>query len=459
MAAPTRLAAPVMRIDFCDERVVDISGSFVGAKIKRSFVFARFRSNLAVILTDAAHPLSKSDLKTPLHANDLSELPIPDADALAHSHACVANIRAEIDRNNGWISFVQFMDLALYAPGLGYYAAGARKFGAAGDFVTAPEISSLFGECVARAIAPTIAATNGDVLELGPGSGKLACDVLLALEKLNQLPNRYLLLEVSADLRQRQTQALARLPEHLSQRAVWLDALPKSFEGAIIANEVLDVLPVHLLYFSEGQIHERGVASYAEDSFIWRDNLVLPPDLKAAASCIQTGFPDSVMPNNYLTEVAPAVSGLVKSLAESLQRGTILLIDYGFRQAEFYHESRSTGTLMCHYRHYAHTDPFLYPGLQDITAHVDFSDVAAAGFATGLELINYTSQAQFLLSAGITELLAQHDPNNAATFLPLTNQVQRLMSPAEMGEFFKVIGFAKGGCEMPALANARPMPL
>ncbi len=398
-------------------------------------------------------------MKSPLSGNEASQLPIPDDDARAHSHACAAHIHAEIKRNNGWVSFAQFMDLALYAPGLGYYAAGARKFGAAGDFVTAPEISSLFGDCIARAIAPTIAETNGDVLELGPGSGKLACDVLLALEKLNQLPKRYLLLEVSADLRQRQTQALARLPEHLSRRAVWLDALPRNFAGAIIANEVLDVLPVHLLYFSDNQIHERGVALDDDGNFVWRDNLVLSPELKSAASRIQAGFPDGAMPNNYLTEVAPAVSGLVKSLAESLQRGTILLIDYGFRQAEFYHPSRSTGTLMCHYRHYAHTDPFLYPGLQDITAHVDFSDVADAGFAAGLELINYTSQAQFLLSAGITELLAQHDPNDAATFLPLTNQVQRLMSPAEMGEFFKVIGFAKGECEMPALVNARPMPL
>ncbi len=401
----------------------------------------------------------RTNLKSPLSSNEASQLPVPDADALAHSHACAAHIRAEIERRNGWISFAQFMDLALYAPGLGYYAAGARKFGAAGDFVTAPEISSLFGECIASAIAPTIAATNGDVLELGPGSGKLACDVLLALEKLNQLPNRYLLLEVSADLRQRQTQALAGLPSHLSQRAVWLDALPKNFAGAIIANEVLDVLPVHLIYFSDDQIYERGVALVDEGGFVWRDNLVMSAELKTAASRIQACFANDVAPNNYLTEIAPAVSGLIKSLAESLQCGTILLVDYGFRQAEFYLESRSTGTLMCHYRHYAHTDPFLYPGLQDITAHVDFSDVADAGFAAGLELINYTSQAQFLLAAGITELLAQHDPNDAATFLPLTNQVQRLMSPAEMGEFFKVIGFAKGGCEMPVLANARPMPL
>ncbi len=398
-------------------------------------------------------------LKTPLSATQTSQLPTPDADALAHSHACAAHIHTEIERHHGWISFAQFMDLALYAPGLGYYAAGARKFGAAGDFVTAPEISSLFGDCIARAIAETIRATQGDVLELGPGSGKLANDVLLALDKLNQLPKNYFLLEVSADLRQRQTQALARLPSHLSGRAVWLDALPKNFEGAIIANEVLDVLPVHLLYFSNDQIYERGVSSNAKNAFVWRDNLVISAELKSSASRIQAGFPDGVMPNNYLTEVAPAVGGLVKSLAESLRRGTILLIDYGFRQAEFYHPSRSTGTLMCHYRHYAHTDPFLYPGLQDITAHVDFSEVAEAGIDAGLELINYTSQAQFLLAAGVTELLAQHDPTNAAIFLPLTNQAQRLLSPAEMGEFFKVIGFSKGGCEIPALAQARPMPL
>ncbi len=398
-------------------------------------------------------------MKTPLPATQTSQLPIPDAEALAHSHACAAHIHAEIERHHGWISFAQFMDLALYAPGLGYYAAGARKFGVAGDFVTAPEISSLFGECIARSIADTIRVTDGDVLELGPGSGKLACDVLLALDKLNQLPKNYFLLEVSADLRQRQTQALARLPRHLAERAIWLETLPKSFEGAIIANEVLDVLPVHLLHFLGGQIYERGVASDAEQNFVWRDNLLLAPSIKPAAKCIQAGFTDGIVSDDYLTEVAPAVGGLVKSLAESLARGTILLIDYGFRQAEFYHPGRSTGTLMCHYRHYAHTDPFLYPGLQDITAHVDFSDVAEAGIDAGLELINYTSQAQFLLAAGITELLAQHDPADAATFLPLTNQAQRLLSPAEMGEFFKVIGFSKGGCEIPVLLNARPMPL
>lgn len=404
-------------------------------------------------------------MKTPLSSSDFATLPAPDADALAHSAACAALIRAEIVNAGGWISFARFMDLALYAPGLGYYAAGARKFGAAGDFVTAPEISSLFGQCIARSIADTVVETGGDVLELGPGSGKLARDVLLALDALGTLPERYCLLEVSADLKQRQQQALARLPSHLARRVVWLDTLPENFEGAIIANEVLDVVPVHLVTFMAGWVFERGVVVNEQYEFQWRDVPALPAALNQPVSRIQAGFadesnhPGGSVPDGYLTEVAPAVEGLVASLAQCLQRGTILLIDYGFRRAEFYHAHRSTGTLMCHYRHYAHTDPFYLPGLQDITAHVDFTSVAEAAIATGLELIGYTSQAQFLLQAGVTELMAAYDPADASTYLPITNQAQRLLSPAEMGEFFKVIGFAKGGVTIPALAQARPLPL
>jgi SAM-dependent MidA family methyltransferase len=364
-------------------------------------------------------------------------------------------IRAAIREQKGWISFATFMELALYAPGLGYYAAGARKFGAAGDFVTAPEISSLFGQCVARSIAETIRTTSGDVLELGPGSGKLACDVLTELDRLNALPKKYRLLEVSADLRQRQTQALERLPSHLAARAEWLDQLPNNFEGAMIANEVLDVVPVHLLHFSGDKVFERGVCIDAQSHFVWRDE-PLAPALRETAERIMAG---NELPNDYLTEAAPAVDGLVTSLAHSLTRGTILLIDYGYRRAEFYHPSRVLGTLMCHYRHYAHADPFLYPGLQDITAHVDFTRVAEVGIAAGLELTGFTSQAQFLMSAGIPDLMRAYDPRDAAVYLPMTNQVQRLMSPAEMGDFFKVIGFAKAVAGNAALVNARPLPL
>ncbi len=368
-------------------------------------------------------------------------------------------IGAEIAKADGWISFARFMELALYAPGLGYYAAGARKFGAAGDFITAPEISPMFGQCLARAIADTVRATNGDVLELGPGSGKLACDVLRELDTIDALPKRYLLLEVSADLRQRQQQAIAQLPAHLAALAHWIDALPENFDGAIIANEVLDVVPVHLLTFLGGWIFERGVVVEENGNFKWRDVPALPKSLVEPVARIQSGFANNMPPDGYLTEVAPAVDGLVASLAKMLRRGCLLLVDYGFRRAEFYHESRRSGTLMCHYRHFAHTDPFYLPGLQDITAHVDFSSVAEAAIAQGLELIGYTSQAQFLLQAGITELMAGHDPAHAASYLPITNQAQRLLSPAEMGEFFKVIGFSRGDVSVPALAMARPLPL
>lgn len=371
-------------------------------------------------------------------------------------------LRAEIKAAGGWISFARFMELALYAPGLGYYAAGARKFGADGDFVTAPEVSSLFGQCLAVTIADVLRQTGGDVLELGPGSGKLAKDILLALAEMNAPPERYLLLEVSADLRERQQQNMATLPAALSQRAHWLAELPKDFTGIIIANEVLDVIPVHLLTWRDGQWLERGVAlrgDQSADQFVWRDVPIDDADLLKASNNICDNYLGANPPDGYLTEYAPAVGGLVTSLAQSLQRGALLLIDYGFRGAEFYHRDRSTGTLMCHYRHFAHPDPFRYPGLQDITAHVDFSDVADAGIAAGLTLAGYTTQANFLLASGLTDRVARVDSRNAVEYLPLTNQVQRLVSPAEMGEFFKVIGFERGGVEIPAMSRARPLPL
>jgi SAM-dependent MidA family methyltransferase len=398
-------------------------------------------------------------LKIPLNARQAAQMPRPDADALAHSQACAAMIRREIDQAGGWISFARFMELALYAPGLGYYAAGARKFGASGDFVTAPEISALFGQCLARAIAPALAETGGDVLELGPGSGKLAADILRELAAINALPSRYLLLEVSADLRQRQQLALAALPATLSSRAHWIDALPADFAGAVIANEVLDVVPVHLLGWMAGGTVERGVAVDTQQQFIWQDMPLLSGELTAMAAQIRAGFGTGGPPPGYLSEAAPAVGGLVKSLAAMLRHGVLLLVDYGFRRAEYYHPSRGMGTLMCHYRHFAHADPFFLPGLQDITAHVDFSSVAEAALDEGLELLGYATQAQFLLQAGITELIGRHDPADSIAYLPLTSQAQRLLSPAEMGEFFKVIGFSRGNASLPALAMARPLPL
>lgn len=397
-------------------------------------------------------------MQTPLPQHQSNHLPAPTGDALLHTHACATMLRDEIAKANGWLSFARFMALALYTPGLGYYAAGARKFGADGDFVTAPEISALFGQCLAQSIGEVLHQTGGDVLELGPGSGKLACDILLALDEIGILPDKYCLLEVSADLRERQQRAIALLPPHLAQRAVWLDELPHDFIGAVIANEVLDVIPAHLVTFSSGWIFERGVAVDGE-RFKWQDVPALPRELNMPVAKIQNEYLNNAPPDGYLTEVAPAVAGLVKSIAQSIKRGALIFVDYGFRGPEFYHRSRITGTLMCHYRHFAHTDPFLFPGLQDITAHVDFTAVADAAIAAGLGLAGYTTQANFLLASGLTERLAKVDPTDAARYLKLTNQVQRLVSPAEMGEFFKVIGFSRGDVSIAAIALSRQLPL
>ncbi|MBL8520248.1 MAG: SAM-dependent methyltransferase [Betaproteobacteria bacterium] len=362
----------------------------------------------------------------------------------------------EIAAAGGWMPFARYMDLALYAPGLGYYAAGARKFGAAGDFVTAPEISPLFGQCVARCAASLLRSTGGDLLELGPGSGKLAADVLVHLDQIGSLPDRYRLLEVSADLRERQQARLAALPPHLSGRAEWLDTLPAGFDGVIVGNEVLDVLPVHLVARANGAWVERGVAC-VEGAFTWRDQPLADPALAAQADRLQARHFGGALPEGYLLEIAPQVEALVASLGGSMRRAALLFIDYGFRAAEYYHPARSMGTLMCHYRHFAHPDPFLFPGLQDITAHVDFSAVAHAGVDAGLTLAGYTTQAQFLIAAGLADLVPLDASGEAQ--LRSSQEIQRLTSPAEMGELFKVIGFTKGPLDIPAFAKARPLPL
>jgi len=364
-------------------------------------------------------------------------LPVPTPDALAHSQRVAAHLRALIDDAGGWISFSRYMEAALYAPGLGYYAAGAMKFGAAGDFVTAPEMTPLFGRTLAQAIAPVLAETDGEVLELGAGSGRLAADLLGELERLDALPARYSILEVSADLRQRQQEVLARDLPQLAGRVRWLDALPAHFSGVILGNEVLDALPAELVHWTENGPLSRGVIVEGE-AFAWQDRPIGDPLLRVRADALD-------LAPGYLSEINLAADALLVSLAECLDRGLILMIDYGFGAAEYYHPQRHMGTLRAHYRHHALDDPFYLPGLCDLTAHVDFSAVARAGMAAGLELVGYTSQASFLLNSGLTELLMQTPPADAAAYLPQANAVQRLVSPAEMGELFKVIGLAKGG--------------
>ncbi|MDP2253207.1 MAG: SAM-dependent methyltransferase, partial [Thiobacillus sp.] len=364
-------------------------------------------------------------------------LPVPSPDALAHSQRVTTHLQSLIDDAGGWIPFSRYMELALYAPGLGYYAAGAMKFGAGGDFVTAPEMTPLFGRTLAQTVAPVLAETGGEVLELGAGSGRLAADLLGELERLGALPARYSILEVSADLRQRQQETLAREQPSLVGRAQWLDALPAHFNGVILGNEVLDALPVEWVHWTDVGPRVRGVVREG-DGFAWQDRPIADPVLRTRAETLDR-VPD------YLSEINLAAEGLIASLASCLDRGLILMIDYGFSASEYYHPQRHMGTLRAHYRHHALDDPFYLPGLCDLTAHVDFSAVARAGMASGLTLAGFTSQAGFLLNSGLTELLMQTPPSDAAAYLPQANAVQRLVSPAEMGELFKVIGFSRGG--------------
>jgi len=362
------------------------------------------------------------------------ELPEPSAEARRHSDGLNATIRREIALAGGWISFARFMDLALYAPGQGYYVAGSTKLGREGDFVTAPEVSPLFGRTLARQVAQVLGRSD-KVLELGAGSGAMAADVLDELHDLDSLPQQYLILETSPQLRERQRQTFERRHPALRARFHWIDDLPEDFEGTVIANEVLDALPVHLVAWRADDIYERGVSW--NDGFFWVERSLEAGALRAEAENITTQA-------GYVSEVSLAVPALVRSLSSALRKGVLLLIDYGFGRREYYHPQRSRGTLMCHYRHRAHDDPFYLPGLQDLTAHVDFTAVAEAGIDAGLKLLGYTTQAQFLVNSGIIELLGHPSADAAIPRLTLTAGVQKLLSPAEMGELFKVMALGRG---------------
>jgi SAM-dependent MidA family methyltransferase len=364
------------------------------------------------------------------------DFPEASAEARHHSERLCASIRNEIAASHGWITFARFMEMALYAPGQGYYVAGATKLGKAGDFITAPEISPLFGRTLARQVAQALQLGSADgVLELGAGSGAMAADVLDELRNIDRLPRRYLILETSPQLAQRQRQTLQHRQPMLNDRVQWINALPENFDGVVIANEVLDAVPVHLVAWREDGLHERGVCW--EDGFVWEERPLPPGTLRSVAETI------AVAPG-YVSEFSLLVPALVRSLSASLRRGVLLFIDYGFGRREYYHPQRSRGTLMCHYRHLAHDDPFFLPGLQDVTAHVDFTAVAQAGMEAGMDLLGYTTQAQFLINNGITELLEQQPELSSAAHFARTAGVQKLLSPAEMGELFKVIALGRG---------------
>jgi len=354
------------------------------------------------------------------------------------------------------------MHLALYAPSLGYYSAGSQKFGdmqkGGGDFVTAPQISPLFAQTLALQIAQVLRDLNlknlqGNILELGAGTGKLACDVLLSLAHLQQLPAQYFILEVSDHLRQVQFEHLQKnLPSDLFHRVVWLKNLPENFNGIVIANEVLDALPVHIVHNTPDGLCERGIALNNDiteadggilNTFLQTD-ILIPSQKTANQQYLVDAATENNLPVHYITEFCPAAKGLVTSLSQTLQHGAMILIDYGFSAREYYHPQRNQGTLMCHYQQLAHVDPLTHIGLQDITAHVDFTSIAYAGVNSGLTLNGFCSQAQFLMNCGILDVMAEVSPNDVARYAPMAASAQKLLSPAEMGDLFKVIGFTKG---------------
>lgn len=367
----------------------------------------------------------------------------------AHSQRVVQHIREFMAARGGVIGFDAWMRLALYAPGLGYYSGGATKLGAAGDFVTAPEVSALFSRCVARQIADVLRVTGGDILELGAGSGRMAADILTELAAIDVLPRRYRILEVSADLAARQRDRLADLPPALSSRVEWLDRWPSArMSGVVVANEVLDAMPVERFRLrwrpERMDVSSLGVA-LTDEGFAWQE-MAPSPELLHAVADILEALP-APLPDGYTSEVCLSFQPWMASLGSSLERGVALLIDYGLPRTQLYHPERVNGTLRCHFRHRAHDDPFVNVGLQDITAWVDFTRVAEAADSAGLDVLGFVTQAAFLIGSGMESLLgagmaaAGDDARGRAR---LAAEARQLLLPGEMGEIFKVIALGRG---------------
>ncbi len=365
----------------------------------------------------------------------IETLPEPTAIEQAHSEKLASLIVEEINQAES-IPFSRYMEMALYQPGLGYYVAGATKFGATGDFITAPEISPLFGMCIANQAAEVIKefGSIASILEVGAGSGVLAVAILKQLDELGCLPKNYFILELSPELKLRQKNLLEEKVPELGGRVSWLDTLDDfSMEGMVVANEVLDAMPVSCFEIHEGEIYERYVVF--EDRLVWQPKLA---DTKLAKQV--EGLSISSPTSCYQSELNANLQPWFTSLANVLQSGVVLLVDYGYQQQEYYHPERTKGTLLAHYRHHAVEDPFVYPGLMDITANVDFTAVAAAAVEAGFEVSGYTTQAYFLLGAGIDKLFLQCVGDNEQKQMEFSQQLKRLTLPSEMGERFKVLG-------------------
>ncbi len=382
------------------------------------------------------------DCFTAAKPSKVQQMPLPDEMAQAVSERLSKQIRRAIEQTPHGIPFDRYMEMALYAPGLGYYVAGSRKFGEAGDFVTAPEVSPLFAQCMARQALPVLRQLEGGgVLEFGAGSGRLASDMLAELERLGCLPDHYAILEISPELQSRQKERLRAQVPHLLERVVWLQQLPERFDGFVVANELLDAMPVSRFRIGEEGLEESFVIS-TDEGLQERFYPVESPHLRAAVEKIESAA--NALPAGFVSEVNLRQASWLQSLGECMGRGVVVLVDYGYSAREYYLPERNRGTLMCHYRHRAHEDPFRWVGLQDITSHVDFTAAARAAVVSGFHLGGYTTQAHFLLANGLDELLADSDPHDVARHMALMQGVKRLTLPSEMGERFKVLGLLKG---------------
>jgi SAM-dependent MidA family methyltransferase len=382
------------------------------------------------------------------------DLPVPGADEIAHSDALAASIRDEIAAR-GAIPFSRFMELCLYAPGRGYYSAGKTKFGAAGDFVTAPELGDLFARCIAGTLAPALRELGdaADLLELGGGSGRFAVAALRELSAIDALPRGYRILEPGADLRERQRRHVTEsLPPELAARVEWIDRPPHdAWSGVLFANEVLDALPMTRFALHGGDVYEEYVT--LRGSGFAREDRPADALVEAAVRHVER-YLGTAFADGYRSEILPQLPYWMPAVIGTLERGVALFVDYGYPRSEFYLPERSDGTLVCHYRHRAHADPLYRPGLQDITAFVDFTAVAEAGTGAGFELVGYAPQGQFLLASGLPALIEEASALGDAERMRIVNEAKRLTLPGEMGERFQAIAFARGVRDVPAGLSA-----
>jgi len=372
--------------------------------------------------------------------SERQDLPTPDDASLNHSSIVLEELTKKINTNEGWINFADFMQFILYEPGLGYYSSGTRKLGAGGDFTTAPEISNFFGACLANCMIKILhGCPKQMILEIGAGSGQLAFDILTRLDNRGFVLDQYYILELSADLKERQQRLLSKLPNNLLKKVIWLDALPENFiTGVILGNEVLDAMPCRRFRIHDEDVYEIGI-SCNDQRLIEQDKLA-DEGIKNLVHKIEKEL-NRKFANGFISEIRPDYKYWFNALSSSLVFGAILFIDYGCSRGEYYSADRSTGTLVCHYKNTAHYDPLFLPGLQDLSAWVDFSLVADVGLEHGFEINSYTSHRDFLMAAGILELVDQISDQNQR--FKINHAVKQLLLPSEMGDTFKFMLLSK----------------